>query len=85
MKRWVLWYYRDEIVFGCCIGNIYWLEWRDKCCVLCLLKLNGFINLVSNLRGYYCEKGKEDVVVELLKSKNIKVELIEWVKYIYDK
>lgn len=73
-KRRVLWHHRDETAFGCCTGNTYRPEWRDKRCVPCPSKPNGPTNSVSNLRGYYCEKGKEDVAAEPPKSKNTKAE-----------
>lgn len=68
-KRRVLWHHRDETAFGCCTGNTYRPEWRDKRCVPCPSKPNGPTNSVSNLRGYYCEKGKEDVAGEPPESK----------------
>ena len=69
-KRRVLWHHRDETAFGCCTGNTYRPEWRDKRCVPCPSKPNGPTDSVSNLRGYYCEKGKEDVAGEPPESKN---------------
>lgn len=66
----VLWHHRDETVFGCCTGNLYRPEWRDKRCVPCPSKPNGPTNSVSNLRGYYCEKGNEDVTGEPPESKS---------------
>ena len=69
-KKRVLWHHRDEFAFGCCTGNTYRLEWRDRQCVSCPSKPNGPTNSVSNLRGYYCEKGKEDVAGEPPESKN---------------
>ncbi|KAL9969707.1 hypothetical protein ACROYT_G021959 [Oculina patagonica] len=59
-KRRVLWHHED-MAFGCCTGNEYRPEWRDKACVPCPSKPPGPTNSVSNLRGYYCEKGEEDV------------------------
>ena len=69
-KSRVLWHHRDETAFGCCTGNTYRPEWRDKRCVPCPSKPNGPTNSVSHLRGYYCEKGNEDVAGEPPESKN---------------
>ncbi|XP_078374111.1 uncharacterized protein LOC144657630 [Oculina patagonica] len=60
-KRRVLWHHGDDTPLGCCDGNKYRPDWRDKACVPCPSKPPGPTNSVSNLRGYYCEKGDEDV------------------------
>ena len=67
-KRRVLWHHGDQTAFGCCTGNTYRPEWRDKACVPCPSKPEGPSNSVSNLRGYYCEKGDEDVAKSVPES-----------------
>ena len=67
-KRRILWHHGDETAFGCCTGNTYRPEWRDKTCVPCPSKPKGPTDSVSNLRGYYCEKGDEDVAKSLPES-----------------
>ena len=55
-RRQVLWHARDETAVGCCTGNKYRPEWRDKTCVSCPSKPP--IDSVSKLGGYYCELEK---------------------------
>ena len=83
-KRRVLWHHRDQTAFGCCTGNASRPKWRDKRCVQCPSKPNGPTNSISNLRGYYCEKGKEDVAGEPPESKNTNAQGTNNNSYIYD-
>ena len=57
--------FRDKPAFRCCEGNTYRPNWYDDACVACLQKPASPTNSKSNLRGYYCEKGKEKVVGKL--------------------
>ena len=64
-KRLALWHHRDEAFDeGCCTGNKYRPELRDRTCVPCPSKPDSPTDSVVNLRGYYCEKGIEDVAGE---------------------
>lgn len=61
-RRRILGQLGDEAPFGCCTGNTYRKEWRDKNCVACPSKPP--TDSISMLRGYYCEKGDEPVASE---------------------
>ena len=63
-KRRVLGRVRDEAAFGCCPGNTYRPDWKDRACIACPSKPDSPTNSAMNLRGYYCEKGNEDVAKE---------------------
>ena len=58
-KKRVLVYRKDEFAFGCCTGNTYRKDWRDKTCTDCPQKPP--TDSKSMLDGYYCEKGDEPV------------------------
>ncbi|KAJ7382193.1 hypothetical protein OS493_036524 [Desmophyllum pertusum] len=60
-KRRGLWRPRDETPFGCCTGNTYQPDWKNRDCVPCPSNPDSPTDSVTNLRGYYCEKGDEDV------------------------
>ena len=65
-RRRILWHRKDEAAVGCCTGNKYRPEWKVKTCVPCPSKPP--TDSVSNLRGYYCEKGSEPVTSKIPKS-----------------
>ena len=60
-KMRILKHHGDDMVYGCCTGNTFRPEWSDKTCVPCPSKPKSPTDSVSNLRGYYCEKGDEPV------------------------
>ena len=71
-KRLALWHHKDEAVDeGCCTGNKYRPELRDRSCVPCPSKPDSPTDSVANLRGYYCEKGNEDVAGEPSGNKSV--------------
>ena len=71
-KRRIIGRLRDEAPDGCCSGNTYRSEWRNRACASCPSPTSCPspnpnscpTKSVINLRGYYCEKGNEDVAKE---------------------